>query len=67
SLGETLTGIIHLPNRDATYNSTTNQTNKVTLVVNTIILNSANWKLSPYDGPGAAGSGAATGAARLVK
>lgn len=66
SLGETLTGIIHLPNRDATYNSTTNQTNKISLVVNTMIINSANWKLSPYDGPGPAGTGGAKGAARLV-
>ncbi|MBU4529986.1 MAG: pilus assembly protein [Hoeflea sp.] len=66
SLGETLTGIIHLPNRDATYNSTTNQTSKISLVVNTMIMNSANWKLSPYDGPGPAGAGAGAGAVRLV-
>lgn len=66
SLGETLSGIIHLPNRDATYNSTTNQTNKISFVVNSIIMNSANWKLSPYDGPGPAGTGGAKGAARLV-
>ncbi|MDZ7600196.1 MAG: pilus assembly protein TadG-related protein [Hoeflea sp.] len=66
SLGETLTGIIHLPNRDATYNSTTNQTSKISLVVNTLIMNSANWKISPYDGPGPAGSGGA-GVGRRVK
>ncbi|WP_417416147.1 TadE/TadG family type IV pilus assembly protein [Hoeflea sp.] len=67
SLGETLTGIIHLPNRDVTYNSTTNQTNKITLVVNSIIMNSANWKLSPYDGPGPAGNGGTGGDVRLVR
>ncbi|MEQ8482199.1 MAG: pilus assembly protein [Hoeflea sp.] len=67
SLGETLTGIIHLPNRDATYNSTTNQTNKMSLVVNTIIMNSSNWKMAPYDGAGPAGSGGGVGMARLVR
>ncbi|OCW58597.1 pilus assembly protein TadG-related protein [Hoeflea olei] len=65
SVGETLTGIIHLPNRDAVYNSTTNQTNRLSLVVNTLIMNSANWKLDPYQGPGPGGSGA-TGDVRLV-
>jgi hypothetical protein len=53
SQGEVLKGIIHLPNRDVTYNSTTNQTNNITLVVNTIIMNSANWKIEPYSGGGA--------------
>jgi Flp pilus assembly protein TadG len=54
SRGEILKGIIHLPNRDVTYNSTTNQTNNITLVVNTIIMNSANWKIEPYSGAGPA-------------
>ena len=63
SNGETLEGIIYLPNRDVTYNSTTNQTNKLSMVVNTMIVNSANWNLKPYDG---ADSGVRT-AARLVK
>jgi len=54
SLCEELTGILHLPNRDVTYNSTTNQSNQVSLVVNSIIINSADWKLSPYDGRSAA-------------
>jgi Flp pilus assembly protein TadG len=65
SNGETLTGIIHLPNRDAVYNSTTNQTNKISLVVNTLIMNSANWNLSPYEGPG--GTGGADEGIRLVR
>ncbi|MET0174050.1 MAG: pilus assembly protein TadG-related protein [Agrobacterium vaccinii] len=63
SNGETLEGIIYLPNRDVTYNSTTNQTNKISMVVNTMIVNSANWNLKPYDG---ADNGVRT-AARLVK
>lgn len=67
SEGETLTGIIHLPNRDATYNSTTNQTNKMSLVVNTLIMNSSNWKVAPYDGAGPASSGGGVGMARLVR
>jgi Flp pilus assembly protein TadG len=67
SLGETLTGILHLPNRDAVYNSTTNQTNKISLVVNTLIMNSANWKLSPYDGAGPGGAGGTGGDVRLLR
>ena len=50
STGEQLSGLIYLPNRDVTYNSTTNiQANKMTLVVNTLIVNSANWK---FEGAG---------------
>lgn len=52
SNGETLEGIIYLPNRNVTYNSTTNVTAKISMVVNQIIFNSANWKLEPYDGGG---------------
>lgn len=52
SKGEFLKGVIHLPNRDVTYNSTTNQTNTITLVVNTIIMNSANWNIEPFSGGG---------------
>lgn len=52
SQGEILKGIIHLPNRDVTYNSTTNQTNNITLVVNTIIMNSSNWKIEPLQAQG---------------
>jgi hypothetical protein len=64
SKGETLEGIIHLPNRDVIYNSTTNQANKITMVVNSMIINSANWQLKPYDAAGASGSVAAV---RLLK
>jgi hypothetical protein len=53
SKGEYLEGVIHLPNRDVTYNSTTNITgNKTTLVVHTLIINSANWKLEGGSGGG---------------
>lgn len=56
SNGEELEGSIYLPNRDVTYNSTTNvRGNKTTIVVNTMIVNSANWKL---EGSGGGGSGA---------
>lgn len=52
SNGETLEGIIYLPNRNVTYNSTTNVTAKISMVVNQIIFNSANWRIEPYDGGG---------------
>ncbi|MBX9458285.1 MAG: pilus assembly protein [Rhizobium sp.] len=54
SNGETLEGIIYLPNRNVTYNSTTNVAAKISMVVNQIIFNSANWKIEPYDGGGSA-------------
>lgn len=53
SNGETLEGIIHLPNRNVTYNSTTNVTARISMVVNQIIFNSANWRIEPYEGGGA--------------
>jgi hypothetical protein len=63
SNGEYLEGAIYLPNRDVTYNSTTNVAgNKTTIVVNTMIVNSANWKL---EGSGGGGSGGRV--ARLKK
>lgn len=57
SNGETLEGIIHLPNRNVTYNSTTNVTSKITLIVNTMIMNSSKWQVAPYDGGASAGGG----------
>lgn len=43
-----LEGIIYLPNRDVTFNHGSNlTTKKMTIVVNTLILNQTNWKLSP--------------------
>ena len=57
STGEYLEGLIYLPNRDVTYNSTTNvKASKLTMVVNTMILNSANWS---FEGAGGGGSGSA--------
>jgi hypothetical protein len=66
SKGEKLEGIIHLPNRDVTYNSTTNQTSKVTLVVNSIIMNSSNWNIEPYSG-GSATSSVASSSPRIAR
>jgi hypothetical protein len=62
SKGEILEGIIYLPNRDVTYNSTTNQVNRISLVVNSMIVNSANWLMEPYEG-----SGSGTGSAAFVR
>lgn len=63
SKGEQLEGVIYLPNRDVTYNSTTNQVNKIQLIVNSLIINSANWLMEPYDMGGAGKSGTA----RLIR
>jgi Flp pilus assembly protein TadG len=52
SLGENLSGVIYLPNRDVVYNSKTNQESKISLVVNTIIMNSSQWQIEPYEGIG---------------
>ena len=52
SNGETLEGIIYLPNRNVTYNSKTNVTAKISTVVNQITFDSANWQIEPYDGGG---------------
>ncbi|MFH1796632.1 MAG: pilus assembly protein TadG-related protein [Pseudomonadota bacterium] len=57
STGEYLEGLVYLPNRDVTYNSTTNvKASKLTMIVNTMILNSANWT---FEGAGGGGSGSA--------
>lgn len=65
SKGEVLEGIVYLPNRNVTYNSTTNQVSRISLVANQMIINAANWLMEPYDG----GSGGSTGGqdVRLVK
>lgn len=53
SSGEKLEGIVYLPNRDVTYNSTTNiGASKFSLVVNSLIVNSANWSFSGLSGGG---------------
>lgn len=59
SNGETLEGIIYLPNRNVTYNSTTNVTAKISMVVNQMIMNSANWLVEPYTASAASSSGGA--------
>lgn len=56
SRGESLQGVIYLPFRNVTYNSTTNISgSNISMVVNTMIVNSANWTFE-----GAGGTSAAT-------
>lgn len=58
SVGEILEGIIYLPNRDVTYNSTSNVAeSRINMVVNTMIVNTANWNFSGYDASAGGGSG----------
>ncbi len=48
SVSEEISGLIYLPRRDITYNSTsTLNGSKIQIVSNTIIFNALNWKLSP--------------------
>jgi len=57
SKGEYLEGVIYLPYRDVTYNSTTNiSASKLSMVVNTLIVNSANWTYEGFGSGGAATS-----------
>jgi hypothetical protein len=64
SRGETLEGIIYLPNRNVVYNSTTNVAARITMVVNQIIMNSAKWLIEPYED---GGSSTAQVGARLTE
>lgn len=67
---EVLEGLIYLPNRDAVYNAnTTIDTNNISLVVNTLILNPSNWSIEPVKGNINAGSGSGSGSqgAYLIK
>lgn len=51
SNGESLNGVIYLPNRDVTYNSKTNiNSSGIAMVVNTMIINSANWTFQALTG-----------------
>lgn len=59
SKGETLKGIIYLPNRNVTYNSTTNVTAQISMVVNQIIMNSASWTIAPFVDSSSTSSGGA--------
>jgi Flp pilus assembly protein TadG len=48
SVAETMTGLIYLPSRNITFNSTSNETTPgITLIANTAIFNTLNWSLSP--------------------
>ena len=47
-MSENLSGLIYLPSRDITFNSTSNlSTPQVTVVANTAIFDTMNWSLSP--------------------
>lgn len=62
TVSEELSGLIYLPNRNVTYNATSNVTgSKLTLVVNQLILNNLNWKLLPGSAPAGAEGGAVSG------
>lgn len=65
--GESINGIMYLPNRNVTYNSTSNATNNITLVVNTLIMNSSNWSIEPYTAASPLASSAVSSGTRLVK
>jgi Flp pilus assembly protein TadG len=46
--GETLQGLIYLPSRQVTFNSTSNlSTEKITMVFATMIVNATNWNFQP--------------------
>lgn len=66
SKGHTLSGLIYLPSRQMTVNAGANITiDDVTVVVDTLIMNSATWYLTPSTIKTIAGS--ASGSAYLVK
>lgn len=51
SVNEKLEGIIHLPNRDVTYNSKTNiSSSRISITSNTMIVNSSNWEFQGFGG-----------------
>jgi len=47
-VSETLSGLIYLPSRNITFNSTSNMTTpQITLIANSAIFDTLNWTLSP--------------------
>lgn len=63
SAAETLTGLIYLPSRDVTFNSTSNETTTGTFIANSGTFDKVNWNLSPgttWTVPHTASGGAAT-------
>lgn len=48
SVGETLSGVIYLPNRDIVYNSTTDGVSRIVLVASSMIVASQLWTFEPY-------------------
>lgn len=67
SLGEELTGLIYLPRRNVTYNSTsTINASKIQMVFNTLIMNSTAWTFQPSTTP-PGGSTQGTRTVRLIR
>lgn len=65
SSGDLLSGVIYLVKRNVTYNATSNiNAHRISMVVNTLIMNNTNWKFEP--GPLLLGSGAG-GSAMLTR
>tara|TARA_B100000949_G_scaffold233896_1_gene251458 strand:+ start:1471 stop:2736 length:1266 start_codon:yes stop_codon:yes gene_type:complete len=48
SAGETLSGVIYLPNRDVVYNSTTEGVSRIVMVANSMIVDTPLWRIEPY-------------------
>jgi Flp pilus assembly protein TadG len=66
--GQTLSGLIYLPSRDITFNSNSNITSDaLTLVVNSLTLNNANWKIAAGSSLMSPAGGSGSKSARLVK
>jgi hypothetical protein len=52
SSGDSFTGLLYLPSRDVTINSVSNvNTNNVTMVFSTLILNATNWTIAAGSPP----------------
>ncbi len=68
SAGHELEGLIYLPNRNVTINSGAHATlDKLTMVVNTLILNSMNWSVGPYSRRPLGTTGSGRGVVRLAR
>lgn len=63
SLGHDLEGLLWLPSRNVTFNSGSQvASDNITMVFNTLILNSMNWTIEPASQKGITATGAAAGA-----
>ena len=70
SVSESLNGLIYLPSRNVTFNSTSSvSSQQMTLVADTAIFNSVNWNLSASarNIPGTGGGGSSSASAHLTQ